>query len=186
MPRKPRSQWTAEDFAKDVAYQAAYYLKNRDGLQAAKKLRRDTIPEVAAANRLAATLYYHTKIRPNQVRARAGMFDGAPGVDDLAPLAHVDVDGDGTRTALYCTKDLALLLKRGPHTLLQWERRGILARPWHTQKGLGLKLLKGNNPRIYTEAEMRVYEASRALLLKPAVSLEKSPFARQVARLLAH
>lgn len=181
MAKRSSREMTPEQREHERAYQREYYRKWKEQLSESKRIQREQTPGVKEAYQLRSKRHHAEKTRPVVIERRARALGTAAQLSELAPKGRAVVVATGKSHDFFNLAALGLLLNKSPDTLLDWERRVVLPAPLWSQRDLDRTLSKGGNPRLYSRAEMEVYERCRDLLVIATKALGGSAFATQAA-----
>jgi len=166
-------------------YQAAYYRKNKARLKKERAARYKNDPEYRAEHETRSKRYYWLKRRPARMRAK-GKVGAATALPRPVALVTVRLPG-GTEveTKVYTTTALIAVLRRTRQTLYQWEAAEVIPPPAMRKRDLDVSVIRGKNPRLYTEAELAILRDCAPLLQQPRKTMPQSVFATEVTKRFA-
>lgn len=191
-PQKPapeegrKKRKTAKELERNKEYQKERYEDKRDEVLADKKERYETDPEYRESIKASSKRSYWLRRRQKKARTLPEVK-----VAEFQPTARIQVtvdnpadprNGQTVEVPIYTTAHVSKLLGRTAETVRVWLTEGILPEPAYRADDLPEAAVKGFNPRLFTEDEMRVIETCREKLLLPDHGRKHALFTEAVAQ----
>lgn len=183
MPRKRKEKSEAQ-LARESEYNSDYYKTNRDKLLKKKAKRYKEDPEYRRGMLMRAKRSRWLEQRPDE-RENPPFGNMA----DLEPRGTIEITVDNPSDArhkktvavkVYSTAAVAELLGRIPEVLRVWWKRGQLPEPYHRGPMVPNNMVKGRNPRLFTEDEVKAIDKVKERLNLPSRGSVTELFARAV------
>jgi hypothetical protein len=165
-------------------YNARYYRENKDRLAKERAARYANDPEYREAHTMRSARHYWQIRRPLREAERVSS-DIVTAIELPPAVALVTVrlpSGDEVETKVYTSLALIAVLHRTRQTLHGWEERGVIPPPAMRKLDLEHIVMRGANPRLYTEYEIAILKECAPLLRKPRRTMKRSIFSREVTR----
>jgi hypothetical protein len=185
IPAKRKKSKSSKERDRNKEYQRERYADNRDEVLAGKKERYDTDPEYRQRIQEGSQRAYWLKRRQQRERKLPSIE-----VAELQPSARIQLVVDNpadvrhmqpVEVSIYTTTQVSKLLGRTPETMRVWLNDGVLPEPAYRGADMPEVPVKGFNPRLFTEDEMRVIADSREKLLLPDHGRKHALFTTAVA-----
>lgn len=153
-------------------YNAEYYEKNKDKLGEKKGKRYREDPDYQRKMKLSARKQYWLGRRLS--RERKTSIPEVP-ISELSPAGYVEVtvdnpvdtrNGQTLQVPVYSSSEVAKMVGRTVETFRIWLKEGVVPEPhFRGRTHPGQYRIKGNDPRLFTQDEVRIIEACREHLL---------------------